>query len=104
MGARILVPDLLGLAAESRYRDADLDGAEALATKALDCAHTVHRANEAARAHGLLACIAARRVLFGDAAEHLAACEGSEQWSAHVRALRDDAENLISANKEAAWP
>ena len=77
--ARFLVPDLLGIAAEQLYRRGDLDSSERYAMQALETAVEVHRPGEAARAHGLLACVAAARGDLDGADRHLAAaaCAGA---------------------------
>jgi tetratricopeptide (TPR) repeat protein len=95
--ARFLTPDLLGLAAEKRYRAEALPRAESYAQRALDAATAVHRPSEAARAHALLACLAARRGALNTAVQHLAATvDGSDQWPQHVQALCVNAETLIA--------
>ena len=104
VNARMLVPDLLGLASEAQFRAGDLDSAETLAAQALQIATSVHRTSEQARAHGLLACIAAQRGQRRRTAEHLAARrDTSEQWSQHVRSLYDEAQNLIGRRTEESW-
>jgi hypothetical protein len=103
--ASFLVPDLLGLAAESRYRNSELTTAEELASRALDVAGAVHRPAEEARAHALLACLAANRGDIDAAAEHLALTEpNSDQWPAHVSALCQEAGTLLpQIEKETPW-
>ncbi len=103
--ARFLTPDLLGLAAEKRYRAGDLPGAGPYAQRALDVAAAVHRPSEVARAHALLACVAARRGVLDTATQHLAAtADGRDQWPQHVLALCAEAEALIApTTKEATW-
>jgi DNA-binding SARP family transcriptional activator len=99
--ARFLTPDLLGLAAEKRYRAEDLPQAEAYAERALDVAAAVHRPSEVARAHALLACIAVRRGAPDAAAQHLAAtANGCDQWPRHVQALCVNVEALITGTPE----
>jgi ATP/maltotriose-dependent transcriptional regulator MalT len=99
--ARFLTPDLLGLAAEKRYRAEDLPRAQAYARQALDVAAAVHRPSEVARAHALLACIAACRGGLDAAAQHLAAtADGRDQWPRHVHALCREAEVLIARTPE----
>jgi DNA-binding SARP family transcriptional activator len=103
--ARFLTPDLLGLAAEKRYRAGDLPRAEPYAERALDVAMAVHRPSEIARAHALLACIAAQCGALDAAAQHLAAtADGRDQWPRHVLTLCAEAEALIARTpKEATW-
>jgi hypothetical protein len=103
--APFLIPDLLGLAAESRLRDGELATAEELATRALDVAGAVHRPSEEARAHALLACVAVARADVAAAHRHLAATEtNSDQWPAHVIALCHEARAQLPRNKkETAW-
>jgi tetratricopeptide (TPR) repeat protein len=94
--ARFLVPDLLGIAAECLVRSGDLDGAHARAAAAADVAADVTRPFEAARAHAVLATIAARRGDDSDARLHLERA-GSEALPGHVQGLRDEAERLTMA-------
>ncbi len=96
--ARFLVPDLLGLAAERLYRGGHLARAQHRAEAAREVADDVGRPFESARAHALLACIAAAR---GDAdeARHqlglISAAEGS--LPGHVAGLRHEAERVTGA-------
>jgi DNA-binding SARP family transcriptional activator len=91
--ARFLVPDLLGIAAEYLVRRGDLDEAHARAVAAADVADEVARPFEAARAHALLAVIAARRGN-DDARVHLERIPPADTLPGHVRGLRDEAERL----------
>ncbi|HVE45537.1 MAG TPA: BTAD domain-containing putative transcriptional regulator [Acidimicrobiales bacterium] len=59
--ARFLIPELLGIAAQLAYRRGDLDQSTLFAQRAVDLAGDVDKPNEAARAHALLACVAAAR-------------------------------------------
>jgi tetratricopeptide (TPR) repeat protein len=104
LDARLLVPDLLGLASEHHYRAGDLGRAHDLATRALEIATSVHRPAEEARAHGLLACIAAARDQQQQAREHLmVGRDDHRQWSAHVNALREEADKLVNTLMEETW-
>jgi len=92
--ARSLVPDLLGIAAEYLIRSGDLDGAQARATAAAHVAEEVARPFEAARAHAVLAAIAAERGDDGGARRHLESVPTADSLPGHVRGLRDEAERL----------
>jgi hypothetical protein len=74
--ARFLVPELLGIAAQLADRHGDLHLTSTLAWRALDLAEGVDKPNEAARAHALLACLAAVQ-------------NEAEEVIAHIRAVRE---------------
>jgi DNA-binding SARP family transcriptional activator len=96
--ARFLVPDLLGLAAEHLYRAGRLDRAQRRAEAAGEIAASVGRSNECARAHALLACIAADRGRADESRRQLGqigAADGS--LPGHVAGLRQQAERLTRA-------
>ncbi len=95
--ASFLVPDLLGAAAESLFRNGRLDRAADRAASAATVAADVDRPFEVARAHALLACIAAVRGDGEDASSHLARVPSSGELPAHVQALRLRAERLTMA-------
>ena len=102
--ARFLTPDLLGLAAERRYHARDLTRAQYYAQRALDVAAAVHRPSELARAHALLACIAAHHGALDTATQHVTAtADGRNQWPRHVHALCARAESLIAHPEEDTW-
>ena len=96
--ARFLVPELLGIAGQLAYRRADLDQASTLARRALDTAGTVDKSTEAARAHALLACVAAAG---GDNAgfeAHVQAARAPDAMlPAHVEHLLGEAARLADA-------
>lgn len=97
--ATFLVPDLLGLAGEARLRRGDLPGAATYGDRALGTASVVHRTSEVARAHALLACVAAREGRREEAIRHLedlADTTDDAALSEHVRALRREAEGFIN--------
>ena len=107
--AAFLVPDLLGLAAELQYRAGDLGHARRRATEAARLARQVSRPFEAARAHALLACIAAQQGDVEGSRSHLdAAGEVSGSLPDHVEGLRRHAEGLLLAGRGNegvdAWP
>ena len=96
--ARFLVPDLLGIVAERLYRDGLVDRARDRAEAAPATADDVARPFEAARAHAVLACIAAERGDGGAARSHLQAVSAaSGHLPRHVEGLCRDAERLTSA-------
>lgn len=96
--ARFLVPELLGIAAQLAYRRADHDQANTLARRAVDIAGTVDKPNEAARAHALLACVAAARTdTDGFVAHSRAARERTAMLSVHVENLLGEAARLADA-------
>lgn len=96
--ARFLVPELLGIAAQLAFRRADLDQASTLARRALDIAGEVDKPNEAARAHALLACVAAgRRDADGFTAHLQAARERAAMLPIHVEDLLSEAARLADA-------
>jgi tetratricopeptide (TPR) repeat protein len=107
--ARFLVPDLLGIAAELHQRAGEAELARARAERALEVAEGVARPFEAARAHAILACLAATAGQVFDARRHLdadARCPGSPPG--HVEALRREAVRLIEARlpgeRSRTWP
>jgi DNA-binding SARP family transcriptional activator len=97
LDARFLVPELLGVAAQLGYRRGDLDQACTLAGRALVIADTVDKPNEAARAHALLACVAARRGDSGGFTAHFEAARARsavlpvpvENWLGEAARLAD---------------
>jgi tetratricopeptide (TPR) repeat protein len=96
--ARFLVPELLGVAAQHAYRHADLDQAAALAQRALDLAHDVGKPNEAARAHALLAVLAAAQQAAEDVTAHInAARQPGTTMPAHVEYLLREAARFGAA-------
>jgi DNA-binding SARP family transcriptional activator/tetratricopeptide (TPR) repeat protein len=96
--ARFLVPDLLGLAAEHFYRTGRLDRAQRRAEAAGEIAAEVGRPNERARAHALLACIAAARGRADESRRQLGQIDAAEgSLPGHVAGLRQQAERLIRA-------
>lgn len=100
--ARFLVPELLGIAAQLAYRGADLDQARTLAVRALEIAGTVDKPYEAARAHGLLACVAAARKEAEGVVAHVhAARERGGRLPAQVEHLLGEAARLAGAQTEA---
>ena len=68
-------------------------------------ATAVHRPNEVARAHALLACIATHHGALDTAAQHVAAtADGRDQCPRHIQALCATAEALIAQHpKEDTW-
>ena len=108
MDARFLVPDLLSSAAHLAYRNDRPHDAAAFARRAIDVAAEVDKPNEAARAHAVLACIAAARHERDTASRHVEAAR------AQVRSLRTDVEHLMREAerlgqtepnaKETPWP
>jgi DNA-binding SARP family transcriptional activator len=94
--ARFLASDLLGIAAELQYRDGDLERAGAWARRALQLAGEVERPFEAARAHALLACIAATLGDLDECRQHLDATteDGPGSLPGHMRGLQHEAERL----------
>ena len=93
--ARFLVPDLHGIAAELHLRAGDLDRASDRATQAARVASEVARPFELARAHAVLACIAARH---GDRAlgrKHLRVVDDTVGIPGHVQGLRREADRLL---------
>jgi len=94
--ARFLVPDLLGIAAEHLFRTGDLDAAQVRAVAAAEVADEVARPFEAARAHAVLAVIAATRGDGGGARLHLDRIPAPDALPRHVRGLRDEAERLTA--------
>jgi hypothetical protein len=96
--ARFLTPDVLGIVAERLYRAGRLDRALARAEAARAAADDVGRPFESARAHALLACIAAARDDADGARRHLEAVAGlATNLPSHVEGLRQEAENLTEA-------
>jgi hypothetical protein len=95
--ARFLVPELLGIAAQLALRRADLDKASTLARRALDIAGTVDKPNEAARAHAILACVAAGRKDAGGVMAHIRAARASASMPVHVENLLREAARLADA-------
>ena len=96
--ARFLVPDLLGIVAERLYRDELVDRARDRAEAARAAADDVARPFEIARAHAVLACIAAARGDGEAARRHLEAVSpASGSLPSHVEGLRQDAERLTAA-------
>jgi tetratricopeptide (TPR) repeat protein len=93
--ARFLIPDLLGIAAEIHLRAKQLDGAQKRAESALQIAEEVARPAEAARAHAVLACVAAERGDVDTCRSHLTA--GSGTLPGHVEGLAQEAERIIAA-------
>ena len=67
--------------------------------QALDAATAVRRPSEVARAHALLACIAARRGALDTALQH-APADTRDQLPRHVRVLCAEAETLTAHNPE----
>jgi hypothetical protein len=106
--AQFLVPDLVGIAAEALYRAGDAVGARAHAERALSVAEEVARPSEVARAHALLACLAAARHDGDEARTHLAAMGSAETLPGHVEGLRREAERCAAARDgeegARAWP
>ncbi|MFN2607326.1 MAG: BTAD domain-containing putative transcriptional regulator [Acidimicrobiales bacterium] len=96
--ARFLVPDLLGVAAEIHRHAGDPDLARDRAEWAAQVADDAARPFEAARAHALLACLAAERGDFDDARSHIdAVVSRSDKLPGHVQGLRLEAERLVDA-------
>jgi hypothetical protein len=96
--ARFLVADFLGIAAERLYRGGCSDRARARAETARAVADDAGRLFEIARAHAVLACIAADRGDGRTAHRHLEAVSAaSGNLPSHVEALRQDAERLTAA-------
>ncbi len=98
MGARLLTPDLMGIAAERLYRAGCLDRARRRAETARAVADDVDRPFESARAHAVLACIAATRGDHEDARHHLQQLAAAPDiLPRHVEGLREEAERLTTA-------
>lgn len=94
--ARFLVPDLHGIAAELHHRAGELDRASERATQAALVANEVARPFETARAHALLACIAARHGDYGSGHDHLQLVDDAVGLPGHVKGLRQQAERLLA--------
>jgi DNA-binding SARP family transcriptional activator len=93
-----LVPDVLGIAAECLYRRGKVDSAYDRASSALGIADDVGRPFESARAHALLACIAATEGDAATARSHLDALNAVPGvLPGHVEGLRQQAERLTAA-------
>ena len=96
--ARFLVPDLLGIAAEIHHRAERLDLANDRARRAQEVAEEVSRPCEAARAHALLACIAAQQGDLGRSLGHLQSIDaGAQSVPGHVERLQQEAHRLLEA-------
>jgi DNA-binding SARP family transcriptional activator len=96
--ARFLAPDLMGIAAERLYRAGCLDRAQRRAEAARAIADDVSRPAESARAHAVLACIAAEHGDEDDARRHLEAVEAaSRELPSHVERWRQEAERMTTA-------
>lgn len=100
--ARLLVPEVLNAAAELDVAAGRPDLAEARSRAALEIATAVVRPQEAARAHGVLACLAAARGHGADAEAHAAqALAGDvERLPARVHALVGRARALLDSPRE----
>jgi DNA-binding SARP family transcriptional activator len=99
--AHFLTPDLLGISAELDYRAGRLDGAARKAVRALATAEQADRPLEAARAHALLACVAAARGDETEAGEHLTANVSDDVGLPnHVKVLWAEAQRLFEARHE----
>lgn len=94
--AVFLVPDLHGIAAELHLRTGDYDRACDRATRAAQVAGEVARPFEVARAHTVLASIAAQRGDIDHGREHLLAVDTTDRLPDHVRGLRQEAEHLLA--------
>jgi DNA-binding SARP family transcriptional activator/tetratricopeptide (TPR) repeat protein len=108
--ARFLVPDLHGIASELHGRAGDLDAARDRANLAVRVADEVARPFESARAHALLACIAAQQGDLDRSVTHLRAVdEATDGLPGHVEELRREAERLLVARHheqgdDDTWP
>jgi DNA-binding SARP family transcriptional activator len=100
--ARLLVPEVLNLAAELDVAAGRLPDAAERARAALEVAVAVSRPQEAARAHGVLACLAASAGRLGEAETHAAqALAGDvDRLPARVLALVDRARQLAGRHRE----
>jgi DNA-binding SARP family transcriptional activator len=99
--ANFLIPDVLGIAAEVEWRNANPDAGRDLADRALRCAEEVARPTEVVRAHALLAAIDAEQGRLGEARTHVDATDaGGTALPAHVEGLRRTAAWLV-ANRTA---
>lgn len=93
--AAFLVPELLGIAARLALRGSNLARADELACRAADVAERVAKPDEAARAHAILACVAAARGESNRMTAHVAAANGSgNTLPAHVQHLLGEAARL----------
>ena len=94
--ARFLVPDLHGIAAELHHRAGDVDRARDRADQAALVAGEVGRPFEMARAHAVLACIAARHGDRGSCRDHLRVVDDTVGLPGHVKGLRREAEQMLA--------
>jgi DNA-binding SARP family transcriptional activator len=93
--ARFLVPDLHGIAAELHLRAGELDRASDRATQAALVASEVARPFETARAHAVLACVAARHGDRSLGRGHLRVVDDTVGIPGHVQGLRREADRLL---------
>jgi DNA-binding SARP family transcriptional activator len=96
--ARYLMPEVLNVSAQMLYARGERGPARAQAEQALALAVSVDRPLEAARAHAVLACVAAQDGSREDAFAHVDAAQaaGSDQLSAGARAWLRNAERMLA--------
>jgi tetratricopeptide (TPR) repeat protein len=94
LDARFLVADLLSSAAHLALRHDRFDDATTLALRAIEVATDVDKPNEAARAHAVLACVAASRHQPDAVAAHVVAARTGTSLPARVEHLLREAEGI----------
>lgn len=104
--ARLLVPEVLNAAAELDAAAGRMRVAGERARAALEVALAVARPQEAARAHGVLACLAAAAGRADEVASHAeqALAGDADRLPARVRALVAAARRRLAGDGGAGWP